>query len=88
MISMIIIDQLRVFLIKKIIFYMRRQIPFDKYESKNLVSYWQFALGWQNVIKLKFDPLFKEVASYVFMVKEFSIPIIQRRFSIRYILNY
>ena len=63
---------------------MRGQIPSDKSESKNLVSYWQFALGWNNVIKLKFDSLFENVARYVFSIKKFSIPMIQRHFSIGY----
>ena len=77
-------ESLREALIKKIIFYMRGQIPFDKLESRNLVSYWQFALGWDNVIKMKFDPLFEEAARYVFSIKKFSIPMIQRRFAIGY----
>lgn len=63
---------------------MRGQIPFDKSKSKNLVSYWQFALEWENVIQLKFDPLFEEVARYVFSIQKFSIPMIQRKFSIGY----
>jgi hypothetical protein len=84
MITEIMEDPLREILIKKIIFYMRGQIPFDKSESKNLVSYWQFALGWDNVIKMKFDPLFEAAARYVFSIKKFSIPMIQRRFSIGY----
>ena len=50
---------------------MRGQIPVDKSESKNLVSYWQFALGWVNVIKPKYDPLFEEVARYVLSIQEF-----------------
>jgi DNA segregation ATPase FtsK/SpoIIIE-like protein len=84
MILEIMEDPLREILVKKIIFYLRGQIPFDKSESKNLVSIWQFALGWENVIKLKYDPLFEVAARYVFMVKEFSIQMIQRHFSIGY----
>lgn len=77
-------DPLREILIKGVIFYMRGQIPFDKSESKNLVTYWQFALGWDNAIKMKFDPLFEDAARYVFSIQKFSIPMIQRKFSIGY----